>query len=106
MLVYVKGEMSVTLQSTMVHLDPSQKKALQLRAKQKGASMSSEIRQAITLYLSDVSPTELAVLDAATRQAEKDIGEMTASMQRTIALLDRTFAEIESIRGNREPRAA
>jgi plasmid stability protein len=99
-------EYAVALQSTMVHLDPSQKKALQLRAKQKGGSMSSEIRQAITMYLSDVSPTELAVLDAATRQAEKDIEEMTASMERTIALLDRTFAEIESIRGGKEQKAA
>jgi plasmid stability protein len=96
----------VTLQSTMVHLEPSQKKALQQRAKQKGGSMSAEIRQAITLYLSEASPTELAVLDVATRQAEKDIAEMTASMQRTVALLDRTFAEIESIRGNREQKAA
>ena len=96
----------MALQSTMVHLDPVQKQALQRRAKQKGGSMSAEIRQAIALYLSDLSATELAVLDAATHQAERDIAEMTASMQRTIDMLDRTFAEIEAIRSAQEAKAA
>lgn len=95
----------MALQSTMVHLDPEQKKDLQRRAKEKGSSMSAEIRQAINLYLADVSPTELAVLDAATRRAEQDIADMTASMRRTIELLDQAFAQIDAIRRAEEATA-
>jgi hypothetical protein len=67
--------------------------------------MSAEIRQAINLYLADIGPAELAVLDAATRKAQEDIAEMTSSMRRTIELLDRTFAEIDALRDTEEASA-
>jgi hypothetical protein len=90
----------------MVHLSPGQKKARQSRAKRKGGSMAAEIRKAVDLYLADLSPDELGLLDQATGRARRDIAEMTESMQRTVAVLDRTFAEIESIRGRKRKGAA
>lgn len=94
-------EIDMALQSTMIHLEPAQKAALQRRAKEKGGSMASEIRAAIDRYLDDVSATDLAVLDEMTRRAEKDLLETNALMDKTIAALDRAFKKIETLRARR-----
>jgi hypothetical protein len=94
------------LQGTMIHLERKQKKALQKRAHEKGSSMSSEVRKAVDLYLSDLSPTEIAMLDIATKQAEKDILEINESMKRTIDNFDRAFDEIEHIQRSETRKAA
>ena len=91
----------MTLQSTMIHLEPAQKAALQRRAKEKGGSMAGEIRIAIDRYLDDVSSADLAVLDQMTRRAEKDLRGTAAIMDKTIAALDRAFKTIEALRAKR-----
>ena len=39
------------MEKLLVHLEPSQKRALQKRVKETGGSVAGEIRQAIDLYL-------------------------------------------------------
>ena len=87
-----------TLSITQVYLDPTQKKALQLRAKQKGTAMSEEIRNAITAYLEGVSVEELRLLDEASKRAAKDFEAMRETLKATNARLDKVFANIERMR--------
>ena len=60
----------------ILYLSPSQKRALQKKAKARSASMAAEVRNALDAYLDGVLPEELHLLDAATKQAQKDIDAM------------------------------
>ncbi len=91
-----------TLEITQVYLDPTQKKALQERARKRGSKMSEEIRNAIEAYLEGVSVEELRMLDAASRQAAQEFKEMSVSLKATNKKLDAMFAKIEKIRGGGE----
>jgi hypothetical protein len=76
--------MALTL--TQVYLEPAQKKALAARARKTGRKSSDLMREAVDALLLGVNTQELQQLDAATRRAAADIGEM-------VALLDRNQRE-------------
>ncbi len=86
-----------TRQLTQVYLDASQKEALRERAQAKGAKMAEEIRNAVDLYLSGITPDELELLDAASQQAAQDFESMSASLDATNKKLDAVFRELEKI---------
>ena len=88
-----------TLELTNFHLGRTQKQALKKRAKARGSNMAEELRSAVDAYLSGVSPDELALLDAATSQAEGAIAEMNAMLDETNRKAKRIFAELATLRG-------
>ena len=88
-----------TLELTNFHLGRTQKQALKKRAKARGSNMAEELRSAVDAYLSGVTPDELALLDAATRQAQGAIAEMNAMLDETNRNAERVFAELATLRG-------
>lgn len=84
---------------TNVHLRAPQKKALQQRAKANGSNVAEEIRNAVDAYLSGISAEELALLDAATKGAERTLAEMSAMLDATNRKAERIFAEMAVLRG-------
>jgi hypothetical protein len=93
-----------TMELTNLHLRRSQKRALKERAKAKGTNVAEEIRNAVDAYLAGVTPEELQLLDAATKQAESAIAEMNAMLAATNRRAEQVFAELEALRAAR-PRA-
>lgn len=89
------------MELTNFHLGRRQKLALRERAAAKGTNVAEEIRNAVDAYLSGVTPEELALLDAATRQAESAIAEMNEMLDATNRKADQIFAELEKLRGGR-----
>ena len=90
-----------TLELTNFHLGRSQKRALKERAKARGTNLAEEIRSAVDAYLAGITPEELALLDAATKHAARDIAEMNEMLEATNRKADRIFAELEKIRAPR-----
>ncbi len=88
-----------TMELTNFHLGRNQKRALKERAKAKGSNLAEEIRSAVEAYLSGVTPEELELLDAASKQAESTIAEMNAMLEATNRNADRIFAELARLRG-------
>jgi hypothetical protein len=88
-----------TMELTNFHLGRRQKVALKQRAKANGTNVAEELRTAVDAYLSGVTPQELALLDAASRNAEKTIKEMNAMLGATNRRADQVFAELERMRG-------
>jgi hypothetical protein len=88
-----------TMELTNFHLGRQQKVALKQRAKANGTNVAEELRTAVDAYLSGVTPQELALLDAASRNAEKTIEEMNAMLDATNRRADQVFAELERMRG-------
>jgi hypothetical protein len=88
----------MAMQSLLVHLEPKQKKALKARAKEKGSSLSAEVRQAIEVHLNGVTAAEMEALDVLSRRAEADLAHMNESLDAVITKLDSTFDEIAHIR--------
>lgn len=84
--------MATAMQNMMIYVTDSQKRQLRRQAKTRGTSVATEVRSAIDTHLSGVSADELAVLDAATRQAERDIQEMVERLERTNKKLDAILA--------------
>ena len=62
------------------------------QAKFRGTSVATEVRSAIDMHLSGVNADDLALLDAATRQAERDIQEMVDRLERANRKLDAVLA--------------
>jgi hypothetical protein len=89
---------------TNFHLGRQQKIALKQRAKANGTNVAEELRTAVDAYLSGVTPQELALLDAASRNAEKTIEEMNAMLDVTNRRADQVFAELEQMRGAALPK--
>jgi guanylate kinase len=87
-----------TMLLTQVYLEPKQKEALQKRARAKGTKLAEEIRNAVDAYLAGVSADELALLDAATREAERHLGAMAADLKQLNAKVDRTLVQIDRLR--------
>ena len=87
-----------TLSITQVYLESSQKKALQVRAKERGTKVSEEIRNAVSAYLEGISVEELQLLDAASKHAGHELDAMGRTLKATNAKLDRLFAEVEKSR--------
>jgi plasmid stability protein len=92
-----------TLSITQVYLESSQKKALQVRAKERGTKVSEEIRNAISAYLEGISVEELQLLDAASKHAGRELDAMGRTLKATNAKLDRLFAEVEKSRRANQP---
>ncbi len=88
-----------TLSITQVYLEANQKKALQVRAKERGTKVSEEIRNAIDAYLEGISIEELRLLDSASKHAGAEIEAMGRMLKATNAKLDRLFADVEKFRG-------
>ena len=91
---------------TNFHLRRGQKRALKERAKAKGTNVAEEIRNAIDAYLGRVTPEALELLDVATKQAERTIGEMTEMLDATNRRADLIFSELERLRGGLAPELA
>ena len=95
-----------TMELTNFHLGREQKVALKQRAKANGTNVAEELRTAVDAYLSGVTPQELALLDAASRNAEKTIEEMNAMLAATNRRADQVFAELEQMRSAALPKAS
>lgn len=89
-----------TRQLTQVYLEPSQKRALQQRAKAKGTKLSAEIRSAVDAYLAGVTPEELDLLDQASRQAAAHIDGMTQALDATNKKLEAIFRELDRLKAS------
>jgi BMFP domain-containing protein YqiC len=92
-------------QLTQVYLDQSQKTALQKRAAAKGTKVAEEIRNAVDAYLAGITPEELELLDAASREAAKEFDAMSQALDATNRKLDSVFEELESLRAARNEAA-
>ncbi|MBI2752838.1 MAG: hypothetical protein HYX46_04890 [Betaproteobacteria bacterium] len=85
--------MATAMQNMMIYVTGTQKRELRKRARQRGTSVATEVRSAIDTHLAGVSADELALLDAATRRAERDIQEMIGRLDQTNRRLDAVLAE-------------
>ena len=92
-----------TLEITQVYLEATQKKALQVRAKERGTKVSEEIRNAIGAYLEGISVEELQILDAASKHASTELDAMVRALKATNAKLDRLFTDVEKFRNAKQP---
>lgn len=86
-------------------LGRAKKTALKQRAMANGTSVAEELRTAVDAYLCGVTPRELALLDAASRNAERTIGEMNAMLDASHRRADQVFAELECMRRAASARA-
>ena len=87
---------------TNVYLETKQKKALSLKAKGNGTSVSVEIRNAVDAYLAGVSVEELKLLDAATAAAERDIRDINLLLTAGQKRATRFFKDIEAVKRGSE----
>lgn len=87
-----------TAKLTRIYLEPSQKKALQARAKARGTKLAEEVRHAVDTYLAGVTRDELALLDYATREAEKHLDAMARKLDATNRKLDYLFSQMQKVR--------
>lgn len=95
----LKIRMATAMQNMMIYVTGAQKRELQKRARQRGTSVASEVRSAIDTHLAGVSAEELALLDAATRSAERDIQEMIGRLDQANRKLDAILAQRSGRRG-------
>ena len=84
----------MVMELTQVYLEPSQKKALQAKARAHGTKLAEEVRRAVDAYLAGVSPEDLSLLDAGSRKAARHLGEMVEELDRINARLDEAFASL------------
>ena len=83
---------------TQVYLNSAQKKGLENLAKEKGTTVSHEIRRAVDIYLSGMTPEELELLDAFSREADQSLQGMADRLDETNRKLDDVFEEMSRIR--------
>ena len=88
----------MVMELTQVYLEPSQKKALQAKARAHGTKLAEEVRRAVDAYLAGVSPEDLSLLDAGSRKAARHLAEMSDELDRINARLDATFATLSHAR--------
>jgi len=85
-----------TLETTLIHLAPLQKKKLSQLAKRRHTSLASEVRNAIECYLTigaeGVNPEELAVAAKVAREAVVD---MTSKAKRANRQLESALRELQ-----------
>ena len=84
----------MVMKLTQVYLEPSQKKALQAKARAHGTKLAEEVRRAVDAYLAGVSPEDLSLLDAGSRKAAEHLAEMSEELDRINARLDEAFATL------------
>ena len=83
---------------TQIYLEPSQKAALQKKARANGTNVAEEVRHAVDAYLAGVSAEELELLDSATLEAKRHLDAMASELDRVNTKLDRTLAELLKVR--------
>lgn len=83
---------------TQVYLEQAQKKALSARAKKSGRKASDLVREAVDALLLGVNSDELKQLDVATRQAEADIKQMLASLDKNAKAHNAFMTEMGRLR--------
>ena len=88
----------MAMELTQVYLEPSQKKALQAKARAHGTKLAEEVRRAVDAYLAGVSPEDLSLLDAGSRKSAKHLVEMSEELDRINARLDEAFATLTHAR--------
>jgi hypothetical protein len=81
----------------VIHVTADQKRKLQKRARLNRTSVATEILHAIDTHLAGVSDEGFALIDAATRQAERDIRAMIDRLERTNRRIDAIFTERERL---------
>jgi len=92
------------MQNTMVYLTAEQKTGLAKRARDRNTKVAAEIRSAIDAYLAGVTPQDLALLDAATRHAQRDIEAMLKTADEIVRDHARFLKAMRKLReGSREP---
>ncbi len=84
-----------TLEATLIHLAPSQKRRLNQIAKRRRTNLASEVRSAIECYLAvgaeGINPLELA---AAAKAARKAVAAMTAQAKRANRNLEAALHDV------------
>ena len=93
--------MSDTMQATQIHFMPTQKKALQARARANKTNVAEEVRRAVDAYLVGITADELALLDQAARQAETLLAQMSRTLEDTNTHLREVFAERDHLKAGR-----
>ncbi len=66
---------------TQVYLEPSQKKALTVQAKQTGKKVSEIMRDAVDAAIAGVTLEEIQTLDMGTKRAQIDIKAMQTELK-------------------------
>ena len=69
------------------------------RAKANGSNVAAEIRNTVDAYLAGVTSDELALLDAATKNTETLLAEMSGILDDVNHKAERIFAEMARLRG-------
>ena len=88
----------MSMVSTLLYLEPQQKAVLQRVAKNRGTSLSHEIRLAIRQYLDGASSQDLTEIDLVTHEVEVTIRDMLKQLKAANATLQHAFSDIERIR--------
>lgn len=82
---------------TQIYLDPLQKDELQRRAKERGTTLSEEIRQAVDMYLAGVTQEGIELLDEFSLLAEKEFSAMIATLDASNKHIDEILLEREKL---------
>jgi len=96
--MYIAEWPDMVMELTQVYLEPSQKKALQAKARAHGTKLAEEVRRAVDAYLAGVSPEDLSLLEAGSRKAARHLVEMSEELDRINARLDEAFATLSHAR--------
>ena len=98
-VISLANSLMSTLVSTVIHLKPSQLRALQEMAKAHGTNVSEEIRDAVDSYLAGMTAEEIQILDVSTKKAEAMFVEMRDMLEETNHKAERIFREMAKLRG-------
>ena len=82
---------------TQIYLDPLQKEGLRQRAKERGITLSKEIRQAVDMYLAVVTQDEIEMLHEFSLLAEKEFNAMIATLDAINNHIDEILLEREKL---------
>jgi len=84
---------------TQIYLDPLQKDALRHRAKERGTTLSEEIRQAVELYLSGITQDEIELLHEFSLLAKKELNGMIETLDACNRNIDEILIQRDKIHG-------
>ena len=84
---------------TQIYLDPRQKNELQRRAKERGTTLSEEIRQAVEMYLAVVTKEGIELLHEFSLLAEKELNGMIETLDACNRNIDEILIQRDRIHG-------